>query len=70
MEILIENGVTAIADVRSVPYSRYTSQFDREALHAELKEAGIAYSFLGKELGARPDDADVNGGAKSVQKAE
>ncbi|MAF96953.1 MAG: hypothetical protein CMM60_14555 [Rhodospirillaceae bacterium] len=58
IEILIENDVTAIADVRSVPYSRYTTQFDREALHAELKAAGIAYSFLGKELGARPDDAD------------
>lgn len=58
MEILIENGITAIADVRSIPYSRYTYQFDREALHADLKAVGIAYSFLGKELGARPDDTD------------
>ncbi len=56
IELLKGAGVTAIADVRSVPYSRYVSQFDREALTGELQAAGIAYSFLGAELGARPDD--------------
>jgi len=32
------------------------AQFNREALAAALKREGIAYSFLGKELGGRPVD--------------
>lgn len=46
-------GVTAIADVRSHPYSRYFPQFSRDALKSSLSDAGIAYTFLGKEFGAR-----------------
>jgi uncharacterized protein (DUF488 family) len=57
LALLRQCGVTAIADVRSAPYSRYNPQFDREALRESLRAAGIEYVFLGKELGARPDDA-------------
>lgn len=46
-------GVTALCDVRSHPYSRYTPQFSRDTLKKELSKAGVAYVFLGKELGAR-----------------
>jgi uncharacterized protein (DUF488 family) len=56
VDILRQHGVTAVADVRSVPYSRFQSQFNRESLQATLKTLGIAYVFLGKELGARSDD--------------
>lgn len=49
-------NVTAVADVRSAPYSRRAPQFSREALMAGLREAGIAYVYLGKELGGRPVD--------------
>jgi len=56
IELLKDAGITAIADVRSVPYSRFTNQFNREALTVELRATGIAYSFLGEELGARPKD--------------
>jgi len=49
--------VTAVADVRSQPYSRMNPQFNRESLRGDLQAAGIAYTFLGRELGARPDDA-------------
>ena len=49
-------GVTAVADVRSAPYSRHAPQFNNDALKGELRSAGIAYSFLGKELGGRPRD--------------
>jgi uncharacterized protein (DUF488 family) len=51
--LLLQNGITAVADVRSTPHSSYNPQFNREALAASLKEAGIAYVFLGEELGAR-----------------
>jgi uncharacterized protein (DUF488 family) len=56
LELLHSHDVTAVADVRSAPYSQYQPQFNREALAAELKRRGIAYSFMGKELGGRPAD--------------
>lgn len=49
-------GVTAVADVRSAPFSRFTAQFNQPELKITLRSAGIAYSFLGAELGARPQD--------------
>lgn len=51
--------VTAVADVRSRPYSPYNPQFNREALESSLKVAGLTYVFLGRELGARSDDPDT-----------
>lgn len=51
--ILREFGVSAIADVRSSPYSRFCPQFNTDALKRELKIHGIEYVFLGDELGAR-----------------
>ena len=42
-------GVTAVADVRSAPHSRYVPQFDHDALRAALRGAGIAHVYLGKE---------------------
>src|SRR5262249_41428616 len=43
-------------DVRSIPYSRRWPQFGRAALERSLGEAGIAYVFLGAELGGKRDD--------------
>ena len=56
VDLLRQHGVTVIADVRSVPYSRMQPQFNREAVMRMLETCGIAYMFLGKELGARTDD--------------
>lgn len=54
--LLVKNSVTAVADVRSSPYSRYTPQYNREKIRASLLKSGIAYTFLGKEFGARSDN--------------
>lgn len=54
--LLQKQSVTAIADVRSAPYSRFNPQFNREDLRSALKANGIRYVFLGKELGARSED--------------
>lgn len=51
--LLRAHGVDALADVRSVPYSRRHPQFRRDALAATLKTAGVAYVFLGAELGGK-----------------
>jgi uncharacterized protein (DUF488 family) len=55
-DLLGLHWVTAVADVRSHPYSRHNPQFNRETLKAQLKERGFGYVFLGVELGARRED--------------
>jgi hypothetical protein len=40
--LLRQHGITAIADVRSAPDSRHNPQFNRNALAAALRRAGIA----------------------------
>src|SRR5438128_2289753 len=52
-------GVTAVADVRSAPYSRRLPQFNRDELRTALREAGIEYVFLGEQLGGRPRDRSL-----------
>jgi uncharacterized protein (DUF488 family) len=58
MALLSQNQIEVLADVRSYPYSRRSPQFQGAALKARLKEGGIRYVFLGKELGGRPDDPE------------
>jgi uncharacterized protein (DUF488 family) len=53
LSLLGRHGITALADVRTTPYSRFNPQFRREALCAHLQAAGIAYVFLGAELGGK-----------------
>jgi uncharacterized protein (DUF488 family) len=55
--LLQQHGVNALADVRSTPFSRFTPQFNKDALAKELRARGIKYVFLGRELGARSDDS-------------
>jgi uncharacterized protein (DUF488 family) len=66
VDLLKSNEVKAIADVRSSPYSKYTPQFNRDSLERVLKENGIYYVFLGRELGARRDEPECYAGNKVV----
>lgn len=54
--LLKQHGITALADVRSHPYSRHFPQYSQEALKAALAREQIAYVFVGKELGARSEN--------------
>ena len=56
LALLQQHGVTALADVRSAPYSRFAPQFNRDTLERSLSAIGIRYVYLGRELGARSDD--------------
>lgn len=58
LELLHGNRIEAVADVRSRPYSRFMPHFSKERLERTLAEAGIAYLFLGRELGGRPPRDD------------
>ena len=56
LELLTQHRVTALADVRSAPYSRFNPHFNREQFAKSLGATGIRYVFLGRELGGRSDD--------------
>jgi len=54
--LLRQQRIQVVADTRSAPYSRYTPQFDREALRDLLAGAGVKYLYLGDAVGGRPKD--------------
>ena len=58
VQLLQAQGIRVLVDVRSSPYSKYTLQFNREALqvHPALAAAHLRYMFAGKMLGGRPDN--------------
>jgi len=58
IKLLKSRGITAIADVRSVPYSRFQPQFNREVLTKSLKEFDIEYVFVGDSIGGRSSNED------------
>jgi uncharacterized protein (DUF488 family) len=63
VSLLRRHEITAVADVRSQPYSRLNPQFNKKPFKAALKNCGLSYVFLGEELGARSADRKcyVNG---------
>src|SRR3984893_16229344 len=54
--LLKDAGVTAVADVRSVPFSRWCPWFSGKALAGRLAGERIAYVALGGALGGRTRD--------------
>jgi uncharacterized protein (DUF488 family) len=56
LALLTGHGVQVLVDVRSSPYSRYATQFNREAIHPALQERSIQYLYLGDLLGGRVED--------------
>jgi uncharacterized protein (DUF488 family) len=64
--LLKQHQITAIADVRSHPYSRYLPHFNKEILKLSLSNTEIKYVFLGRELGARPEDLNCYIGGKAL----
>jgi uncharacterized protein (DUF488 family) len=64
ISLLQQQGITALCDVRSKPYSRVNPQFNREELKECLRARGIKYVFLGRELGARSEDPACYEGGK------
>src|SRR5262245_19906535 len=55
VRLLRHAGVTAIADVRSRPYSSRYPHFNRPELEAALRDRDIDYAFVGDALGGRPE---------------
>lgn len=55
--LLQQHEITALVDVRSSPFSRFSPQFNKVNLEREMKKYHVKYVFLGRELGARPKDS-------------
>lgn len=58
LSLLERHSVSAVADVRSTPYSRFSSQYNKDSLKRCLAKHDIQYVFLGRELGARSDNTE------------
>ena len=62
LALLDENGIQAIADVRSHPGSRHYPQFGQESLRESLTQHGLSYRWfqaLGGRRKARADSVNV-----------
>ena len=59
ISLLNRYQINCIADVRSVPYSQYTPQYNMNDLKGALKSHGIIYVYFGKELGARREEREL-----------
>jgi uncharacterized protein (DUF488 family) len=49
-------NINAVADIRSVPYSKVFHEYHQESISAHLKKNQIYYVYLGEELGPRSKD--------------
>jgi uncharacterized protein (DUF488 family) len=58
IEELLSRNITALIDVRSVPYSKYYKKFSKEALTEGLKKYNITYMNFKEEFGARNGEVD------------
>lgn len=54
--MLIRKNISLVIDVRSLPYSRYYSDYNKENLYNILKKNGIYYRNYAIEFGARQEN--------------
>ena len=60
LALLRQHGIELLVDVRSSPYSRYVPQANRDTLARFVESAGIAYRWLGDQLGGKPTTGPVD----------
>lgn len=59
VSLLRKFDINYLLDVRSIPYSKYAEQFNKENLSAFLRKEEITYSFMGNFFGARPTELSL-----------
>lgn len=57
IDLLRTHSIAVLIDVRSAPYSRFSPQFNHEALQRTIVAAGIRYVYAGDHLGGRPAES-------------
>ena len=53
IEILKKYDINYVVDIRSTPYSKYNTQYNKEFLHETLKNLGYTYIYMADEFGAK-----------------
>ena len=53
IEILKKYDINCVVDIRSTPYSKYNTQYNKEFLHETLKNLGYTYIYMADEFGAK-----------------
>lgn len=63
LSVLKKYKITAVADVRSLPFSQFKPEFNRDQLSEFLEKNEIVYVFLGDVCGGKIEDksCQVNG---------
>jgi uncharacterized protein (DUF488 family) len=59
IKLLQDNDINTIVDVRSTPYSKFASQYNKDSIKQHLKENKIGYIFMGDLLGARYENKNL-----------
>ncbi|QTA83676.1 DUF488 [Desulfonema limicola] len=59
INILKNNQIDVVVDVRSIPYSQFADQYNKDNLKLFLKKNGIYYISMGNLLGARYEDKSL-----------
>ncbi len=72
VELLKKHNIGTIADVRSMPRSKFAPQYNKEALKQYLEQNEISYIYLGDLLGARHEDRGLlfSGGKVDFKKVQ
>ncbi len=58
--LLKAHKISGLVDVRSVPYSRYNPQYNRENLQKEIIKNNINYIYMGDKLGGKPQNLSID----------
>lgn len=56
LQLLKDNRIEVVVDVRSAPYSRYVPHFNKGNIEAAVKAVGLKYIFMGDVIGGIPTD--------------
>ena len=56
VEMLKKFKIDVVVDIRGTPYSKYNTQYNKEALGITLKELGFKYIYMGREFAAQRDN--------------
>ena len=59
LNILRRNNIQVLVDIRSDPYSRYASQFNKAEFQRAVEAAGIEYRYSGASIGGKPKDSSL-----------
>ena len=57
LRLLQTHSITCVVDVRSMPASKHSPQYNQDILERFLKYHHINYHFFGREFGARRTDS-------------